>query len=86
MRTSCATTQGFNSRSREGSDRTSKRLKRRCTSFNSRSREGSDSQISISLSMNSVFQFTLPRGERLYPFLYLLCCVSFNSRSREGSD
>ena len=34
----------------------------------------------------SLFQFTLPRGERRWPTKHLPKVKSFNSRSREGSD
>ena len=54
-------------------------------SFNSRSREGSDEIVSIT-GLSEVFQFTLPRGERLDGNTIILALIGFNSRSREGSD
>mgnify|MGYP000979309814 CR=1 FL=1 len=41
--------------------------------FNSRSREGSDASGSFSSFVGIVFQFTLPRGERLLSSSYALC-------------
>ena len=53
----------FNSRSREGSDYSATMVSESKDRFNSRSREGSDLSSPI-LSSISMFQFTLPRGER----------------------
>ena len=33
-----------------------------------------------------LFQFTLPRRERPWPYIIISSCCDFNSRSREGSD
>ena len=40
----------------------------------------------LATEQSGVFQFTLPRGERLRRLLRDPLCKSFNSRSREGSD
>ena len=62
------------------------RVKCPSESFNSRSREGSD-LARIAVALSGMFQFTLPRGERLnITNIHLERKVSFNSRSREGSD
>ena len=56
--------EGFNSRSRGGSDPSRPSSRRPTKCFNSRSRGGSDSAcLSLRIRL-PVFQFTLPRGER----------------------
>ena len=54
--------------------------------FNSRSREGSDLKVGVRKEMLMLFQFTLPRRERLNSTIIRCKLISFNSRSREGSD
>ena len=55
--------------------------------FNPRSREGSDRSVSSSVRIESLFQSTLPRRERLQPPGYgAMLLFYFNPRSREGSD
>ena len=54
----------FNPRSREGSDSGDGEGARPPVNFNPRSREGSDSPLSASFNSSTVFQSTLPRGER----------------------
>ena len=55
---------GFNSRSREGSDRLHASTRGPDIRFNSRSREGSDFASGRTSDCLMQFQFTLPRGER----------------------
>ncbi len=57
---------GFNSRSREGSDAKFLIATVNTCGFNSRSREGSDKERDGQLMELVQFQFTLPRGERLF--------------------
>ena len=52
--------EGFNSRSREGSDQRLERCDKELRRFNSRSREGSDQIASMAKQIDSTFQFTLP--------------------------
>ena len=56
------------------------------TGFNSRSRVGSDPLSSVTVSAVTLFQFTLPRGERRVVAFFGLGRRGFNSRSRVGSD
>ena len=56
----------FNSRSRVGSDRINEDISLTMLDFNSRSRVGSDVSLFISDSVSTLFQFTLPCGERPY--------------------
>ena len=74
---------GFNSRSREGSDRNEQRVCTQHSCFNSRSREGSDSHLGIEC-LRLRFQFTLPRGERRRRIGELLPCgdVSIHAPAR----
>ena len=55
----------FNPRSREGSDKFLDWYSCRFRHFNPRSREGSDGVKSIAVVIKSLFQSSLPRGERL---------------------
>ena len=57
----------FNPRSREGSDKPAARATHSIHNFNPRSREGSDCDFVAHVWVISVFQSTLPRGERQYP-------------------
>ena len=77
---------GFNSRSRMGSDTGTRRGLAHCRRFNSRSRMGSDYEARSYRSNASLFQFTLPHGERLDLGRHLSGIFRFNSRSRMGSD
>ena len=55
-------------------------------SFNSRSRGGSDTTSIALIQLLDLFQFTLPRGERLRSTFKAHVANGFNSRSRGGSD
>ena len=66
----------FNPRSREGSDLSALFQFLTCMcNFNPRSREGSDSTPCEANRVASVFQSTLPRGERL--LFFLRCYIAF---------
>ena len=54
--------------------------------FNPRSREGSDGGMAISFLSSTLFQSTLPRGERRWLKQKGKSISHFNPRSREGSD
>ena len=54
----------FNPRSREGSDQEQHQVLNLFIDFNPRSREGSDTPAPNSIASNTLFQPTLPRGER----------------------
>ncbi len=56
----------FNPRSREGSDVNLNNTIARSVNFNPRSREGSDDPDDYEMGPGTIFQSTLPRGERLY--------------------
>ena len=75
----------FNSRSRVGSDPRRRPDPSARRGFNSRSRVGSDANAA-NVVKAMLFQFTLPRGERLRTALPLAEPEGFNSRSRVGSD
>ncbi len=61
--------------------------KRACNHFNPRSRTGSDYTVSDFDGYDSLFQSTLPHGERLFCSLFAYCQpIYFNPRSRTGSD
>ena len=77
---------GFNSRSREGSDSTAVDvLDELDVSIHAPAR-GATYHLCCHLAL-SLFQFTLPRGERpLSCSPWASSFSSFNSRSREGSD
>ena len=58
-----------------------------CVDFNPRSHEGSDLWIMVSQSVVTIFQSTLPRGERRRPVRPAVSYSGhFNPRSHEGSD
>ena len=54
--------------------------------FNPRSHEGSDARFDKRQNKVTVFQSTLPRGERRGVFWCDCLCDNFNPRSHEGSD
>ena len=54
--------------------------------FNPRSREGSDALATAKNYQSSIFQSTLPRGERPAFPEFRAISSNFNPRSREGSD
>ena len=56
--------QGFNSRSRVGSDTHPEQRKAQGNRFNSRSRVGSDGMHASGIAVPVLFQFTLPCRER----------------------
>ena len=77
---------GFNSRSREGSDLRGLSPPLLVSCFNSRSREGSDLESDKYFDTQEVSIHAPARGATVvtcYRWMLLLC---FNSRSREGSD
>ena len=77
----------FNPRSREGSDTAvTTAISNVASNFNPRSREGSDRLLSLTVARSSIFQSTLPRGERPDPWTPARSSTYFNPRSREGSD
>ena len=77
----------FNPRSRKGSDSVPQYQPLFFIYFNPRSRKGSDFNNSGIFLITSIFQSTLPQGERLVTlFIELLALADFNPRSRKGSD
>ena len=76
----------FNSRAREGRDQLANTGFRSYRCFNSRAREGRDHRRSSVSLPNRMFQFTRPRGARLWASAQLNEQQSFNSRAREGRD
>ena len=75
---------GFSPRSHEGSDTPKTTMTAITISFNPRSHEGSDFLFGMMQGKLSVFQSTLPRGERPYMGrLYRLCLqVSIHAPTR----
>ena len=76
----------FNPRSREGSDGQHCPPPFLVQNFNPRSREGSDRGAPVICWQKSLFQSTLPRGERQLLLQSAERLQDFNPRSREGSD
>ena len=76
----------FNPRSHKGSDLSSRPVCNGADYFNPRSHKGSDKIVLPLLLMYSLFQSTLPQGERLYAKLTGLSDIYFNPRSHKGSD
>ena len=76
----------FNPRSRVGSDSSFGRGKRHPIHFNPRSRVGSDDFQRRKIGLVSLFQSTLPCGERRISLTNVLAGKDFNPRSRVGSD
>ena len=77
---------GFNSRSREGSDRNVSRTMCLQCRFNSRSREGSDEGGGQKVPHIRVSIHAPARGATFASKQGLPAILCFNSRSREGSD
>ncbi len=77
---------GFSPRSHEGSDTPKTTMTAITISFNPRSHEGSDFLFGMMQGKLSVFQSTLPRGERHIYFQNKSGFFCFNPRSHEGSD
>ncbi len=77
---------GFNPRSRVGSDSERVRLAFIVVSFNPRSRVGSDPFAVRGAGADTLFQSTLPRGERRWWHAGHDSMRGFNPRSRVGSD
>ena len=77
---------GFNSRSREGSDKERERVKTLINSFNSRSREGSDPGAKLFNFRCRVSIHAPARGATVIQVCTDITINRFNSRSREGSD
>ena len=74
----------FNPRSHEGSDEKSACFGTICGYFNPRSHEGSDMFGNFFRKDNSVFQSTLPRGERLAAIAGISTPVIFQSTLPRG--
>ena len=74
----------FNSRTREGCDRTDDIPTTGSFGFNSRTREGCDSVGDVARLSSAMFQFTHPGGVRLLVLvlLDLFCCVSIHAPGR----
>ena len=68
----------FNPRSREGSDPIGESRSALISNFNPRSREGSDGRLVTRPMSSSIFQSTLPRGERPVPASSQVCFISIS--------
>ena len=78
---------GFNSRSRVGSDRPPPTTTATPSSFQFTLPRGERHSSAAASVLEEAFQFTLPRGERPeFPLRCLRAELCFNSRSRVGSD
>ena len=82
----CTAMRHFNPRSREGSDRIRTRTVHDHLISIHAPAKGATEIASLSTSISSRFQSTLPRRERLLDILKLYFSSYFNPRSREGSD
>ena len=78
--------QDFNPRSRVGNDIINPLFRLIIFNFNPRSRVGNDCSSASLISMDSRFQSTFPRGERLNKEIGGFNCDDFNPRSRVGND
>ncbi len=77
----------FNPRSRAGSDPVGGTIDAVIQGFNPRSRAGSDLTRVYESQVSTMFQSTLPRGERhLVIIIFISSLLCFNPRSRAGSD
>ena len=76
----------FNPRSHTGSDGLATALSYNNGDFNPRSHTGSDGLLSTHACCGSVFQSTLPHGERLNRIALIQAAIYFNPRSHTGSD